>query len=198
MFRRFVIQARIDYAPLQSPNSHLLPQYFFLLLNEICNGGSSKEPFLKTATLSIMFGLIFAKRKQTKGILKMPPFRRVRLLTRDEHAHSFCHWVDRHDTATKRMRMLKPRAPFLCVRERLPQYFHRNNEVSKWRQFKKNSGICFNSRGIRPKQNNQGLVYDISFQQKNVYIFAKIVNFSAWSRALAGKDELYPYNLVTW
>ena len=27
------------------------------------------------------------------GILKMPPFCRVRLLTRDEHAHSFCRCV---------------------------------------------------------------------------------------------------------
>ena len=28
------------------------------------------------------------------GILKMPPFGRVRLLTRDEHAHSFCRCVE--------------------------------------------------------------------------------------------------------
>ena len=43
----------ITNAPLQSPNSHLLPQIFFLL-NKICDGGSSKESFLKATTLSIL------------------------------------------------------------------------------------------------------------------------------------------------
>ena len=52
----------ITNAPPQSPNSHLLPQYFFLL-NKICNGGSSKEPFLKAATLPI---LILAYPRETK------------------------------------------------------------------------------------------------------------------------------------
>ena len=60
----------------------------FLLLNKICDGGSSKEPFLKAATLSILSWAYPAKRKQTMAILKMPPFRRVRL-----HAHSFCRCV---------------------------------------------------------------------------------------------------------
>ena len=96
----------ITNAPLQSPNSHLLPQYFFLL-NKICDGGSSKEPFLKAATL-FWFGLIHAKRKQTIGILKMPPFCRVSLLTGDEHAHSFCRCVSRH-VFTLRMRYRVPK-----------------------------------------------------------------------------------------
>ena len=52
----------ITNAPFQSPNSHLLPQYFFVL-NKICDGGSSKEPFLKAATLSI---LIWAYPRETK------------------------------------------------------------------------------------------------------------------------------------
>ena len=52
----------ITNAPLQSPNSHLLPQYIFLL-NKICDWGSSKEPFLKAATLSI---LIWAYPRETK------------------------------------------------------------------------------------------------------------------------------------
>ena len=75
-------------APLQSPNSHLLPQYFFFLLNEKCDGGSSKEPFLRAATLSILIWAYPLETKQTMGILKMPPFLRVKLITRDEHAHS--------------------------------------------------------------------------------------------------------------
>ena len=33
------------------------------------------------------------EKKQYIGILKMPPFCQVRLLTRDEHAHSFCRCV---------------------------------------------------------------------------------------------------------
>ena len=37
------------------------------------------------------------------GILKMPPFCRVRLLTGDEHAHSFCRCVD---SSVNRLRML--------------------------------------------------------------------------------------------
>ena len=35
----------ITNAPLQSPNSHLLPKYIFWL-NKICDGGGSKGPFL--------------------------------------------------------------------------------------------------------------------------------------------------------
>ena len=48
-----------------------------------------RQPYL------FWFGLIHAKRKQTIGILKTPPFCRVRLLTRDEHAHSFCRCVSK-------------------------------------------------------------------------------------------------------
>ena len=51
------IEESITNAPLQSPNTRL-----FFWLNKICDGGSSKEPFLKTATLSI---LIWADPRQT-------------------------------------------------------------------------------------------------------------------------------------
>ena len=46
-----------------------------------------RQPYL------FWFGLIHTKRKQTIGTLKMPPFCRVRLLTGDEHALSFCRCV---------------------------------------------------------------------------------------------------------
>ena len=47
-----------------------------------------RQPYLS------WFGLIHAKWEQAIGILKMLPFCRERLLTRDEHAHSFCRCVD--------------------------------------------------------------------------------------------------------
>ena len=82
----------ITNAPFQSPNSHLLPQYFFCWIRYVMeevrrNLSWKRQPYL------FWFGLIHAKRKQTIGILKMPPFCRVRLLTGDEHAHSFCRCV---------------------------------------------------------------------------------------------------------
>ena len=85
----------ITNAPLQSPNSHLLPQYFFCWIRYVTeevrrNLSWKRQPYL------FWFGLIHAKRKQTIGILKMPPFCRVRLLTGDEHAHSFCRCVGFH------------------------------------------------------------------------------------------------------
>ena len=54
---------------LQPPNSHLLPQYFFLL-NKICDGGSLKEPFLKAATLSILIWAYPRKTKTNNGNFK--------------------------------------------------------------------------------------------------------------------------------
>ena len=87
----------ITNAPLQSPNSHLLPQYFFCWIRYVMeevrrNLSWKRQPYL------VWFGLIPAKRKQTMEILKMPPFCRLRLLTRDEHAHSFCRCVH-HDNS---------------------------------------------------------------------------------------------------
>ena len=90
----------IRNAPLQSPNSHLLARKFFLL-NKICDGVSSKAPFLKAATLSIVISAYPRVTKTNNGNFKLRPFRRVRLLTRDEHAHSFCRCVARIDTAAK-------------------------------------------------------------------------------------------------
>ena len=65
----------------------------FFLLNKICDGGSSKEPFLKAATLSILIWAYPRGTKTNNGNFKMPPFCRVRLLTGDEHTHSFCRCV---------------------------------------------------------------------------------------------------------
>ena len=79
-------------APLQSPNSHLLPQYFFCWIRYVMeevrrNLSWKRQPYL------FWFGLISTKRKQTMGSLKMTSFCRVRLLTGDEHAHPFCRCV---------------------------------------------------------------------------------------------------------
>ena len=87
----------ITNAPLQPPNSHLLPQHFFCWIRYVMeevrrNLSWKRQPYL------FWFGLIHAKRKQTMGILKMPPFCRVRLLTGDEHAHSFCRCVDSQES----------------------------------------------------------------------------------------------------
>ena len=100
LLRRFVIRAKIDYECSTSIAKFTPVTKIFFLLNKICNGGSSKEPFPQAASVSI---LIWAYPHETKtmGILKIPPFRRVRLLTRDEHAHSFCRCVDFHSKEEK-------------------------------------------------------------------------------------------------
>ena len=49
------------------------------------------------------------------GILKMPPFSQVRLLTRDEHAHSLCRCVGfltKDEKSTRRLSSL--RTHFFC------------------------------------------------------------------------------------
>ena len=63
MLHTFVIRARIDYECSTSVAKFtpVITIYFFL--NKICDGGSSKEPFLKAATLSI---LIWAYPRETK------------------------------------------------------------------------------------------------------------------------------------
>ena len=63
MLRRFVIRARIDYECSTSIGKFTPVTTIFFLLNKICDGGSSKEPFLKAATLSI---LIWAYPRETK------------------------------------------------------------------------------------------------------------------------------------
>ena len=71
MLRRFVIRARIDTtAPLQSPNSHLFNTTIFFLLNKISDGGSSKEPLLKAATLSILIWAYPLETKTNNGNFK--------------------------------------------------------------------------------------------------------------------------------
>ena len=57
---------------------HTCYHNMFFLLNKICDGGSSKEPFLKAATLSILIRAYPRETKTNNGILKMPPFCRVR------------------------------------------------------------------------------------------------------------------------
>ena len=90
MLRRFVNQLRMLHFNRQIHTCY--PQYFFCWIRYVMeevrrNLSWKRRPYL------FWFGLIPAKRKQTMGILKMPPFRHVRLLTRDEHAHSFCRCV---------------------------------------------------------------------------------------------------------
>ena len=89
MLRRFGIRAWIDYECSTSIAKFTPVTTIFFLLNKICDGGSSKEPFLKAATLSI---LIWAYPRETKT--NNENFKNAaispRLLTRDEHAHSFC------------------------------------------------------------------------------------------------------------
>ena len=63
MLRRFVIWAWIDYECSTSIAKFTPVTTIFFLLNKICDGGSSKEPFLKAATLSI---LIWAYPRETK------------------------------------------------------------------------------------------------------------------------------------
>ena len=63
MLRRFVIRARIDYECSTSIAKFTSVTTMFFLLNKICDGGSSKEPFLKATTLSI---LIWAYPHETK------------------------------------------------------------------------------------------------------------------------------------
>ena len=65
MLRRFVIQAWIDYECSTSITKFTPVTTISFLLNKICDGGSSKEPFLKAAPLFI---LIWAYPRQTKTI----------------------------------------------------------------------------------------------------------------------------------
>ena len=63
MLCRFVIRAWIDYECSTSTAKFTPVTTTYFLLNKICDGGSSKEPFLKAATLSI---LIWAYPRETK------------------------------------------------------------------------------------------------------------------------------------
>ena len=93
MLRRFVIRAWIDYECSTSiAKFTTVTTIFFCWIRYVMeevrrNLSWKRQPYLS------WFGLIHAKRKQTMGVLKMPSFCRVRLLTGDEHAHSFCRCV---------------------------------------------------------------------------------------------------------
>ena len=68
-------------------------KYFFCWIRYVTeevrrNLSWKRQPYL------FWFGLVHAKWEQATGILQMPPFCRVRLLTRDEHAQSFCRCVE--------------------------------------------------------------------------------------------------------
>ena len=63
MLCRFVIRAWIDYECSTSIAKFTPVTTMFFLLNKICDGGSSKVPFLKATTLSI---LIWAYPRETK------------------------------------------------------------------------------------------------------------------------------------
>ena len=70
MLRRFVIRVRIDYE-----RSSLIAKFppvatIFFLLNKICDGGSSKEPFLKAATLSILIWAYPREMRTSNGNFK--------------------------------------------------------------------------------------------------------------------------------
>ena len=54
MLRGFVIQSWIDYECSTSIAKFTPVTKIFFLLNKICDGASSKEPFLKAATLAIL------------------------------------------------------------------------------------------------------------------------------------------------
>ena len=54
MLHRFLIRARVDYECSTSIAKFTPVTTIFFLLNKICDGGSSKEPFLKAAALSIL------------------------------------------------------------------------------------------------------------------------------------------------
>ena len=54
MLRVFVIQSWIDYECSTSIAKFTPVTKIFFLLNKICDGASSKEPFLKAATLAIL------------------------------------------------------------------------------------------------------------------------------------------------
>ena len=60
-------------APLQSPNSHLLPQYFSCWIRYVMEE-VRRNDFWKRQPYLFRFGLIHAKRKQTMGILKCRHF----------------------------------------------------------------------------------------------------------------------------
>ena len=73
MLRRFVIQAiqaRIDYECSTSIAKFTPVTTIFLLLNKICDGGSSKEPFLKETTLFILICAYLREMRTSNGNFK--------------------------------------------------------------------------------------------------------------------------------
>ena len=70
MLRRFVIQARIDYECSTSIAKFTPATTTFFLLNKICDEESSKEPFLKAATLSILIWAYPREMRTSNGNFK--------------------------------------------------------------------------------------------------------------------------------
>ena len=71
MLCRFVIRARIDYECSTSIAKFTsVTTILIFLLNKTCDGGSSKEPFLKAATLSILICAYPHETKTNNGNLK--------------------------------------------------------------------------------------------------------------------------------
>ena len=70
MLHRFVIRAWIDYECSTSIAKFTPVTAIFLLLNKICDGGSSKEPFLKAVTLSILILAYPCETKTNNGNFK--------------------------------------------------------------------------------------------------------------------------------
>ena len=70
MLHRFVIPAWIDYECSTSIAKFTPVTTIFFLLNKICDGGSSKEPFLKAATLSLLIWAYPRERKTNNGNFK--------------------------------------------------------------------------------------------------------------------------------
>ena len=72
MLRRFVIRARIDYEYSTSIAKFTPVTTIVFLLNKICNRGSSKEPLLEAATLSILIWAYPHETKTNNGNFKNP------------------------------------------------------------------------------------------------------------------------------
>ena len=70
MLRRLVIRAWIDYECSTSIAKFTPVTTIFFLFNKICDGGSSKGPFLKAATLSILIWAYLPETKTKNGNFK--------------------------------------------------------------------------------------------------------------------------------
>ena len=104
------IRAWIDYECSTSIAKFTPVTTIFFLLNKICDGGSSKEPILKAATLSILIWAYPSETKTNNGNFKNAAILPSKVAYRwracalilplcrsnhksAEHAHSFCRCV---------------------------------------------------------------------------------------------------------